>query len=174
MQYSSSELGTDAAWVPGSCYLCHQHMNTNILCRESDASKAAMQKHVQGLRAAQAHMFELSEQVTIAELASELAEARAHLIQLSAGIYQRSWFGIELPCICCDTFARAYGWGKTAWPIASLRPNSFASAQHEDHAPHHWHCMIKTHFTCTTYLHSRLAPYLQNTPAQHTCRHPAE
>ena len=54
-------------------------------CRKPDAGNAAMQEHVQGLKAAQAHMFELSQQVSIAELATELAEARAQFIELNSG-----------------------------------------------------------------------------------------
>lgn len=57
-----------------------------MLCRKPDASNAAMQDHVQGLKAAQAHMFELSQQVSIAELATELAEARAQFIELNSGM----------------------------------------------------------------------------------------
>lgn len=56
-----------------------------MLCRKPDASNAAMQERVQGLKAAQAHMFELSQQVSIAELATELAEARAQCIELNSG-----------------------------------------------------------------------------------------
>ncbi|KAL3143129.1 hypothetical protein ABBQ38_003398 [Trebouxia sp. C0009 RCD-2024] len=44
-----------------------------------------MQEHVQTLRAAQARMFELSAQVSVAELASEMSEARAKLIEISSG-----------------------------------------------------------------------------------------
>ena len=44
-----------------------------------------MQEHVQVLRKAQAHMFELSEQVSVAELATELAEARADFIERHSG-----------------------------------------------------------------------------------------
>ena len=56
-----------------------------MLCRKPDASNATMQERVQGLKAAQAHMFELSQQVSIAELATELAEARAQCIELHSG-----------------------------------------------------------------------------------------
>lgn len=67
----------------------------NMLCRKLDASNAAMQDHVQGLKAAQAHMFELSQQVSIAELATELAEARAQFIELNSGML----------CIIYDAYA---------------------------------------------------------------------
>lgn len=47
-----------------------------------------MQEHVHTLRAAQARMFELSEQVSVAELASEMSEARAKLIESNSGIHR--------------------------------------------------------------------------------------
>ena len=42
-------------------------------------------REAQALRAAQAHMLEVSEQVSVAELATELAEARARFLERAAG-----------------------------------------------------------------------------------------
>ena len=62
-----------------SCHSCH--------CRQPGIDNGQMQQHIQALRAAQAHMFELSQQVGIAELATELAEARAVFIERNAGTH---------------------------------------------------------------------------------------
>lgn len=42
-------------------------------------------KETQALQAAQAHMLSVSEQVSVAELATELAEARACFLERAAG-----------------------------------------------------------------------------------------
>ena len=62
-----------------------------------------MQQHVQRLRAAQTRMLVLSEQVSVAELASEMSEARAKLIEVNySGIHRIlcaifSTPGVDLP-----------------------------------------------------------------------------
>ena len=67
------------------------YLIAECFCRRPDDTTAPMREHVQGLKAAQAHMLELSQQVSIAELATELAEARAQLIQLNSGTYSTNW-----------------------------------------------------------------------------------
>ena len=55
-----------------------------------------MQQHVQRLRAAQTRMLVLSEQVSVAELASEMSEARAKLIEVNCS---------GIPRILCAMFS---------------------------------------------------------------------
>lgn len=81
-----------------------------MLCRESDTSDAVMQGHVQRLRAAQARMLELSEQVSVAELATEMSEARAKLIELNSGklhIPGHCGWVFDLHCSSCTRSDRA-------------------------------------------------------------------
>lgn len=88
--------------------------------REPTTSSAAMQEHVQALRKAQAHMFELSEQVSVAELATELAEARADFIERNSGeSCTQEWLcvymSVALPR-CCRihllNVRQAYTWSR--------------------------------------------------------------
>ena len=54
-----------------------------LQCRETMSQPNA--RETQALKAAQAHMLEVSEQVSVAELATELAEARACFLERAAG-----------------------------------------------------------------------------------------
>ena len=56
------------------------------MCRRcADEAMGIVQDRAQALDAAQAHMLEVSEQVSVAELATELAEARASFMKRTAG-----------------------------------------------------------------------------------------
>ena len=56
------------------------------MCRRcADEAMGIVQVRAQALDAAQAHMLEVSEQVSVAELATELAEARASFMKRTAG-----------------------------------------------------------------------------------------
>jgi len=55
------------------------------LLRRDTKSSATLLEQAQALDAAQAHMLGVSEQVSLAELATELAEARATFMEQHAG-----------------------------------------------------------------------------------------
>ncbi len=114
-----------------------------MICRTSGATATALvQQQAQALDVAQAHMMAVSEQVSVAELATELAEARASFMERASGI-TISIIMYPIQCIQCSASSLC---SRSLAELSARKLHQLSVGQHVTHGLSAWcvqkHCDV--------------------------------